>query len=194
MNLTFESSEAAREKLLNLLAANAYRYGDFTLSSGRKSNHYVNCKPVTLSGQGLFLLSKIMLENIDPRASAVAGITLGGDPLVSSVAMAAALSGRALDALIVRKEPKGHGTTAWLEGPLPPAGSLITVLEDVITTGGSSLKAVAQLQEAGYLVERIVAIVDRQEGGEQEIKKRGLDLISLFLLEDVLKKFNERLM
>jgi orotate phosphoribosyltransferase len=116
---------------------------------------------------------------------AVAGLTLGADPLVSAVALQAALEGRSLDALIVRKEAKGHGTGAWLEGPLPPPGSTITVLEDVVTTGGSALKAVAQLREAGYRVERVVAIVDRQEGGAEAMAAAGLDLRSLFLLEEV---------
>jgi orotate phosphoribosyltransferase len=85
----------------------------------------------------------------------------------------------------VRKEAKGHGTGAWLEGPLPAAGSRITVLEDVVTTGGSSLKAVHQLREAGYVVERVVTIVDRQEGGQAAMEAAGLDLRSLFLLEEV---------
>jgi orotate phosphoribosyltransferase len=115
----------------------------------------------------------------------VAGLTLGADPLVSAVAMRAALDGRALDALIVRKEAKGHGTGAWLEGPLPPPGSCITVLEDVVTTGGSALKAVIQLREAGYRVQRVVTIVDRQEGGEAAMAAADLELSSLFLLEEV---------
>jgi orotate phosphoribosyltransferase len=99
--------------------------------------------------------------------------------------MQAALEGRSLDALIVRKEAKGHGTGAWLEGPLPALGSRITVLEDVVTTGGSALKAVRQLQDAGYVVERVAAIVDRQEGGAEAMAAAGLDLRSLFLLDEV---------
>jgi orotate phosphoribosyltransferase len=122
---------------------------------------------------------------VEDDAVAVAGLTLGADPLVSAVAMGAALDGRALDALIVRKEAKGHGTGAWLEGPLPAPGSRITVLEDVVTTGGSALKAVRQLREAGYGVDRVVAIVDRQEGGREVMVAAGLELRSLFLLEDV---------
>ncbi len=174
MNLLFESSEASREKLLNLLATNAYKNGNFTLSSGKKSSHYVNCKPVSLSGIGLLLLSKMLLEKVELESVAVAGMTLGGDPLVSAVAMASINFERSLNALIVRKKPKGYGTEAWLEGPLPPQGSLITVLEDVVTTGGSSLKAVSQLKAAGYNVQRIVSIVDRQEGGERAIREAGL--------------------
>jgi orotate phosphoribosyltransferase len=174
-----------RALLLSLLAERAYRRGRFTLASGRQSDHYVNCKPVSLSGPGLALLGDLLLALVEEDAAAVAGLTLGADPLVSAVAMAAALRQRPLDALIVRKAAKGHGTGAWLEGPLPPAGSRITVLEDVVTSGGSALQAVRQLREAGYGVERVVAIVDRQEGGRQAMEREGLELISLFLLEEV---------
>lgn len=174
-----------RAALRALLATRAYRHGNFTLASGRTSHHYVNCKPVSLSGSGLALLGVLLLEQVEPEAMAVAGLTLGADPLVSAVAQRAALEGRALDALIVRKEAKGHGTGAWLEGPLPEPGSTITVLEDVVTTGGSSLKAVNQLRAAGYGVHRVVTIVDRQEGGLEAMQAAGLELRSLFLLEDV---------
>lgn len=173
------------ESLLQLLAAHAYRHGQFTLASGRSSHHYVNCKPVSLSGVGLALLGKLMLDQVEAEAVAVAGLTLGADPLVSAVAMRAALDGRQLDALIVRKQAKGHGTGAWLEGPLPAAGSRITVLEDVVTSGGSSLQAVEQLRQAGYLVERVVTIVDRQEGGLEALQAAQLELRSLYLLEEV---------
>jgi orotate phosphoribosyltransferase len=174
-----------RALLLSLLAERAYRRGRFTLASGRQSDHYVNCKPVSLSGSGLALLGDLLLAMVEDGAVAVAGLTLGADPLVSAVAMAAALRGLPLDALIVRKQAKGHGTGAWLEGPLPPAGSRITVLEDVVTSGGSALLAVRQLRQAGYRVERVVAIVDRQEGGRQAMEAEGLELRSLFLLEEV---------
>jgi len=176
---------AQRQLLLERLASRAYRHGTFTLASGRTSHHYVNCKPVSLSGEGLALLGAQMLAEVEAEALAVAGLTLGADPLVSAVAMAAAQQGRELDALIVRKEAKGHGTGAWLEGPLPAAGSTITVLEDVVTTGGSSLKAVNQLRQAGYQVNRVVTIVDRQEGGLEAMTAAGLELRSLFLLEEV---------
>ena len=188
MSIKNLSKESCRDKLLNLLARDAYRYGDFTLASGRESKHYVNCKPVSLSGIGLELLSILLLEHVDEDAIAVAGLTLGADPLVSGVAMAAAQGNRSLNALIVRKEAKGHGTGAWLEGPLPPRGSVVTVLEDVVTTGGSSLKAVHQLREAGYLVKRVVAIVDRQEGADEAMKDDDLNLVSLFRNKQRTKK------
>ena len=180
-----------RQVLLDRLAREAYRHGQFTLASGRSSEHYVNCKPVALSGSGLALLSPAMLELVDNNAAAVGGLTLGADPLVSGVAMAAAQQGRDLNALIVRKQAKGHGTGAWLEGPLPGPGALVTVLEDVVTTGGSSIQAVNQLKEAGYAVRRVVTIVDREEGGQEAMDQAGLELVSLFRLSEVAAKAKE---
>ena len=168
-----------RNQLLELLKSDSYRNGDFTLSSGKKSPHYINCKPVTLNGYGLKLASYLILEKIEKDSRAVAGLTLGADPLVSGIAMLAEMNG-----LIVRKKPKGHGTDAWIEGPRPPEGSLVTVVEDVITTGGSAIFAVNKLRDAGYVVERIVSIVNRQEGGEASIIAENLELVSLFTMED----------
>ncbi len=185
MSLFTNYSEDCRNYLLEQLALKAYKKGEFTLASGKASSHYVNCKPISLSGNGLAALSLGLLRHVEPASSAVAGLTLGADPLVSGVAMAAAQEFRNLDGLIVRKEAKGHGTGAWLEGPLPAVGSRITVLEDVVTSGGSSIKAVKRLREAGFSVERVVAIVDRQEGAQIAMNKEGLTLISLFLLEEV---------
>lgn len=179
------SSSARRETLRQMLARRAYRRGDFLLASGRRSEHYVNCKPVSLSSSGATLLAPLLLEAVDPTAQAVAGLTMGADPLVSCVAMAAGLAGRPLDALIVRKEPKGHGTGAWIEGPLPAPGAPVTVLEDVVTTGGSCLKAVKRLREAGYAVQEVVAVVDRQDGGQAALAAEGLRLKTLFLLEHI---------
>jgi len=174
-----------RAALQQMLARQAYRRGDFLLASGRRSEHYVNCKPVSLSGAGATLLAPLLLEQVHSGAQAVAGLTLGADPLVSCVAMAADLAGRRLDALIVRKEPKGHGTGAWIEGPLPPPGAQVTVLEDVVTTGNSCLKAVQRLREAGYTVQEVVVVVDRQEGGHATLAAAGLHLKPLFLLEHI---------
>jgi orotate phosphoribosyltransferase len=171
-----------KERLLQLLKTDAYREGDFTLSSGKQSHHYINCKPVTLNGYGLKMASYLFMDHLDTDARAVAGLTLGADPLVSGVAMMSEMNG-----LIVRKKPKGHGTDAWIEGPRPPEGSVVTVLEDVITTGGSALFAVEKLRDAGYVVNRIVSIVNRQEGAEASIIAEGLELVSLFTLEDLLK-------
>ena len=172
-----------KQELLELLKTYAYKKGEFKLASGKTSEHYVNCKPVTLTGRGLTLTSLLMLKEVDTQV--VAGLTLGADPLVSGVALVSALDSRMVNALIVRKEPKGHGTQAWIEGLLPPEGIKVTVLEDVVTTGGSAIKAAEKLRDAGYVVDRVVAIVDRQEGGSDAMKEVGLELKSLFTLEEL---------
>ena len=176
-----------KEELLKLLKENAYKKGEYTLSSGKTSEHYVNCKPVTLNGRGLTLASVMLLEHVERDSAAVGGLTLGADPIVSGVALVAGLDKRLLNGLIVRKEPKGHGTEAWIEGPILPEGSKVTVLEDVITTGGSAIKAVKRIRDAGYKVERIVSIVDRQEDDEATtaMKLAGLELYSIFTLKDL---------
>ena len=172
-----------KEELLELLKKYAYKKGEFTLSSGKTSEHYVNCKPVTLTGRGLTLTSLLMLKELD--ASIVGGLTLGADPLVSGVSLVSALDGRMVNALIVRKEPKGHGTGAWIEGPVHPEGTKVTVLEDVVTTGGSSLKAVAKLREAGYEVDRVVTIVDRKEYEPFTWYDQEVELYSLYTIDDL---------
>ena len=172
-----------KEELLELLKKDAYKKGEYTLSSGKKSEHYVNCKPVTLSGRGLTLASLLMLMHVE--TDVVAGLTLGADPLVSGVSLVSALDKRMVNGLIVRKEAKGHGTGAWIEGPLPSEGSKITVLEDVVTTGGSALKAVEKLRDAGYIVERVVTIVDRREGAKELMTEKNIQLESLVTLEDL---------
>ena len=174
-----------KEELLELLKNYAYKKGEFKLSSGKTSEHYVNCKPVTLSGRGLTLSSLLLLKEVE--TSYVGGLTLGADPLVSGVALVSALDSRLVNGLIVRKEAKGHGTQAYIEGLLPPEGTKITVLEDVITTGGSAIKAATRLRDAGYVVERVVAIVDRQEDKEADefMQSVNLELRSLFTLDEI---------
>ena len=174
-----------KEELLELLKKYAYKKGEFKLSSGKTSEHYVNCKPVTLTGRGLTLSSLLLLKEVE--TSYVGGLTLGADPLVSGVALVSALDSRLVNGLIVRKEAKGHGTQAYIEGLLPPEGTKVTVLEDVITTGGSAIKAATRLRDAGYVVERVVAIVDRQEDKEADefMESVNLELRSLFTLDEI---------
>ena len=181
-----------RKEALELLRRDSYRKGDFTLSSGRNSEHYVNCKPVTLNGKGLSAICCLMLEHIEDDVVAVAGLTLGADPLVSVIPVIAfeASAGKIdLNGLIIRKEQKGYGANAWIEGKLPPKGSKVVVLEDVTTTGASALKAVEKLRDAGYEVNRIITIVDRQVDGEADtnVLAAKCELISLFSIEELYK-------
>ena len=177
-----------KEELLELLKKYAYKKGEFKLSSGKTSDHYVNCKPVILSPRGLTLASVMLLSQVEKEAVAVGGLTLGADPLVSGVTVVCGLDNINLSGLIVRKKAKGHGTGAWIEGPELPEGSVVTVLEDVITTGGSSIEAVKRIRDAGYKVNRVVSIIDRQEDGEADaaMKWSNLELVSLYKLEELI--------
>ena len=179
-----------RDRLLKDLQTDAYRKGDYTLSSGRKTDHYVNCKLVSLSGEGSILVGTLLLDLIEDETLAIAGLTLGADPLVTSVAMTSWLDNTKrtkLDALIIRKEVKDHGTTSQIEGMLPVQGCKICVLEDVVTTGESAMKAVRVLREAGYKVEQVLSIVDRQENDEADdlFEKENIEFVSLFTLDDI---------
>lgn len=178
--------EKYKKTLLHLLKERAYKHGKFTLSTGKESEHYMNCKPVTLSCEGNALCSHLMIEHVEDDSVAVGGLTLGADPLVCGIAQKAYYTGKNIDALIVRNNPKEYGTKEVIEGNKPPKGSIVTVLDDVTTTGGGAVKAVNILREAGYVVNRVVAIVDRQE--DHKIwDANEIEFISLFKLEDVIK-------
>ena len=176
--------ENHRKTLLHLLKERAYKNGEFILSSGKESEHYINCKPVTLSCEGNALCSHLMIVHVEANSVAVGGLTLGADPLVCGIAQKAYYSGKHIDALIVRKNPKEYGTKEVIEGSKPPKGSIVTVLDDVTITGGGAVKAVNVLREAGYVVNRVVAIVDRQED-HKVWDANKIKFISLFKLEDI---------
>ena len=173
-----------KSKLLNLLQKNSYKKGDFQLSSGKQSSHYLNCKPVSLNGYGLKLISELFLELMSSEAKAVAGLTLGADPLVSGVILLAAEKGIPLDGLIIRKEAKIYGTKSSIEGPKLESKIIVTVLEDVVTTAGSCLKAINKLRENNYVVNEVLSIVDREEGGAENLSKNKVVLKSLFNIRD----------
>ncbi|MFO8039526.1 MAG: orotate phosphoribosyltransferase [Sodalinema sp.] len=171
--------------LLGLLARLAYREGDFVLSSGQRSSYYINGKLVTLDPEGALCVGRLMRSRLPEDTAAVAGLTLGADPIVSAVTVVSAYEQRPLPGLIVRKEAKGHGTRAYIEGPTLEKGAKVVVLEDVVTTGQSAMKAVTRLRDAGYTVERVVSLVDRQQGGGQFYQERGLAFDALFTIPDI---------
>ena len=174
-----------RDTLKALLKERAYRHGHYTLSSGKESEHYVNCKPVTLSCEGNALLSHLMLKHIEKEAVAVGGLTLGADPLVCGIAQKAYYKGnRHIDALIIRKNPKGYGTKEVIECNKRPKGATVTVLEDVTTTGGSAMTAVNVLRDAGYVVNRVVTIVDRMDNHDVWYNNK-IEFVSLFMLDEI---------
>ena len=181
-----EKYDLNKAKLLKQLIEKSYKQGNFTLASGKKSSHYLNCKPVSLNGEGLNLISDLFLELMDSRSKAVAGMTLGADPLVSGLIVKAASQGLYLNGLIIRKEIKNYGTKSGIEGPTLEKGTLVTVLEDVVTTAGSVIKAIKKLRENNYVVKEVLSIVDRKEGGYEALDDENVKLKSLFTIKDFL--------
>jgi orotate phosphoribosyltransferase len=180
-----------RQFLLDLLCQLAYKEGDFVLSSGQRSSYYINGKQVTLHPQGALAIGRLLLSSVPFDTEAVAGLTLGADPIVSAVSVVSALENRPIPALIIRKEAKGHGTMAYIEGPSLPAGAKVVVLEDVVTTGQSALKAVERLQNAGYRVEQVMALVDRQQGGAELYESTGLKFQTLFTIQELQLRYKQ---
>ncbi len=180
--------EELKEFLLELFLKNAYKEGDFTLSSGQKSSYYINGKQITLDAKGALAVGRLILAMLPEDTIAVAGLTLGADPIVSAVSVVSAYENRNIPALIIRKEAKGHGTQAYIEGLSLPPGAKVVVLEDVVTTGQSALIAVERLQNAGYQVEEVIALVDRQQGGAQLYESKGLKFKTLFSIADLQAK------
>jgi orotate phosphoribosyltransferase len=180
-----------RQQLLDLLCEVAYKEGNFTLSSGQQSSYYINGKQVTLHPYGAVGVGRILLSLLPENTQAVAGLTLGADPIVTAVSVVAAYAGRAIVPLIIRKEAKGHGTQAYIEGLILPANSSVVVLEDVVTTGGSAMKAVQRLRDAGYAVEEVISLVDRQQGGAELYEKEGLKFQAVFTIQDLQTRWKE---
>lgn len=169
-----------RERLAELIKERALRFGHFTLASGQTSNYYIDGKQISLSGEGLHLLASLILDELAQEVEAVGGMSIGADPIAGAVAALAAAQGRGLDAFIVRKERKGRGTQQQVEGPLRE-GAPVAVLEDVITTGGSTLKAIEALQrERSAQVVQVLAMVDRLQGGRENLAAAGFELTALF--------------
>lgn len=180
-----------RQFLLDLFCQLAYKEGDFVLSSGQRSSYYINGKQVTLHPQGALAVGRLLLSLLPIDTQAVAGLTLGADPIVSAVSVVSALENRPIPALIIRKEAKGHGTMAYIEGPSLPAGAKVVVLEDVVTTGKSAMKAVERLREAGYSVEQVISIVDRQQGGAEFYQSVGLKFQTVFSIEEIQERWRQ---
>ncbi len=183
--LATASLNELRQFLLNLLVKYAYQTGDFLLSSGNRSTYYINGKLVTLRADGALVIGRLLLSYLPTDTEAVAGLTLGADPLVTAVSVVSALANRPVAGLIVRKESKGHGTGVYIEGPKLSLAASVVVLEDVVTTGKSAYLAVERLRQAGYTVEQVIALVDRQQGGAEFYQEQGLKFQALFSIVDL---------
>jgi orotate phosphoribosyltransferase len=174
------------DALKSLIREKALRFGEFTLASGKKASYYLDGKQVTLDPAGARLVGEGILDLLAEEQNfpaAVGGMSIGADPITAAIVTIAGTRNVPLRGFMVRKEPKGHGTNQYVEGPVQP-GEQVVIVEDVVTTGGSSLKAIERVEAFGLKVKRVVAIVDRMEGGAEAFEKAGYPLSSLFTIQD----------
>jgi orotate phosphoribosyltransferase len=175
-----------RESLATLIRHKALKFGDFTLTSGKKATYYLDGKQVTLDPNGARLVAEGILDLIakeSPLPVAVGGMAIGADPITAAVVTMSAVRGTPLCGFMIRKEPKGHGTNRYVEGPVQ-TGDAVVIVEDVVTTGGSALAAIERAEGFGLKVIGVIGIIDRLEGGGQALAERGYSLTSLFTVRD----------
>jgi orotate phosphoribosyltransferase len=174
-----------KQALIALVREKALKFGQFTLASGKQATYYLDGKQVTLDPAGARLIAEGMLDLLaaGPMPAAVGGMSIGADPITAAVVTMSAVRGTPLLGFMVRKESKGHGTNQFIEGPVRPGMSAV-IVEDVVTTGGSSLKAIERVEAFGMKVVGVLAIIDRMEGGAQAFAQRGYPLRSLLTIRD----------
>ena len=173
-----------REALIALIRDQGLKFGDFTLASGKQASYYLDCRQVTLDARGATLIAAGILELLgDDLPDAVGGMAIGADPITAAVITMAGLHGQPLKGFIVRKEAKQHGRGRAVEGPVQ-AGDSVVIVEDVVTTGSSSLKAIEHAEEFGLKVTEVIAVIDRLEGGAEIFQQRGYPLRSLLTVRD----------
>lgn len=173
-----------RSALIDLIRESALQFGDFTLASGKKAKFYLDCRKVTLDSRGALLIGHGMLDLIEKQdVGVVGGMAIGADPITAAILTVAALRGKRLRGMIVRKEAKAHGTGRDVEGPVK-AGDRAIIVEDVVTTGGSALAAIDKVKAAGIEVVGVLAIIDRLEGGREAFEKAGYQLETLLTIRD----------
>ena len=183
---TATASPVIRE-LIGLVEAKALKRGTFRLASGREASFYLDAKQVVLDAHGAMLVGRAILErlrSLGPLPAAVGGMSIGADPITSAVITMAGVEGLPLKGFMVRKEPKDHGTKKYVEGPVEP-GQRVVIVEDVTTTGGSSLLAIDRVHEFGLVVERVVTVIDRLAGAKDAFAARGIPLESLVTIRDL---------
>lgn len=186
---------ANKARLLEIVKTKSVFYGDFVLASGARSSHYFDCRLTTLNPEGAWLVGNVLFEAIRAeeqarglRIEAVGGLTMGADPISISIGIVSHLNtpGRPIEVFVVRKAPKDHGQTKLIEGAAVQ-GRSVAVIDDVITRGDSTLKAVDAIEAAGGKVVLAVVLVDREEGGRAKIEARGIPVVSIFKKSDVLR-------
>ncbi len=175
-----------RNELLQHILEHSFRTGQFTLASGKTSTYYINGKMTTLDARGAYLVARTFLAMIaDDVPDAVGGLTLGADPIIGAMLALAGLEDLSLRGCIVRKQSKDHGTKSLVEGTLGE-GDRVIIVEDVVTTGGSSLEAIRAVRAMGCTVNRVIAIVDREEGGKAALSEAGCTLEAIFTANELI--------
>ncbi len=181
-----------KKELIDLLCQKAFKYHDepvFKLVSGQMSQYYINCKPVTLDPRGLFLVGHLVFQAIkDLDAKGIGGLTFGADPIAVATAYTSELKGQPVKAFSIRKDQKDHGVIRWVEGDLSP-GDRVVIIDDVATTGGSTIKAIERAQSEGLNVIKAVILVDRQEGGVENIRHHVADVSSVILRDELIQRW-----
>lgn len=173
-----------RNALQALIREKALKFGTFQLASGKTASFYLDCRQVTLHGHGALLIAEGMLQLMgDSLPDAVGGMAIGADPITAAIITRASARGQQINGFIVRKETKEHGRKQMVEGPVV-AGQRVVVVEDVVTTGGSALKAIQYVEDFGLEVVGVMAVVDRMEGGREAFESRGYALSTLFTVRD----------
>ena len=173
-----------RKTLMELIREQALQFGEFTLASGKQASYYLDCRKVTLDSRGARHIGEGMLDLLaNDMPPLVGGMAIGADPITASILALAGMRDLSLRGVIVRKESKEHGTGRFVEGPYE-SGEELVIVEDVVTTGGSSLKAIERCEAVGLKVRRVLAIVDRLEGGQEAFSQRGYELTTLFTVKD----------
>jgi orotate phosphoribosyltransferase len=179
----------ARERLGKIILERSFKYSDnppFTLASGRQSNFYFNCKPTTLDPEGMNLIGEVIFDMIqDAPVTAAGGLTLGADPIANALAVISFQKGKPVKSFIVRKDVKDHGTKSAIEGNVT-AGERVVIIDDVITTGGSTITAIEQARKAGLIVDRVITLIDREEGGRENILQHADCVQSVFTRTEIM--------
>jgi orotate phosphoribosyltransferase len=184
---------AMKEELIDMLCQKSFKFSDkpiFKLVSGRMSRFYVNCKPVTLCARGIFLAGHLLFEAIkDDEVTAVGGLTFGADPLAVATAFASELNAQPINAFSIRKTRKDHGMVRWIEGDLQP-GERVAIIDDVATTGGSTIKAIERARAEGLEVAKAVIFVDRQEGGLENIRQHVSNVSHIVTRDELVDRWH----
>ena len=183
-----------KTRLIQLIIEKAFKYSKkpiFKLVSGKKSNYYFNCKAITLHPEGMYLIGNIIFDLIkDINIKGIGGLTLGADPIAYAVTYTSYLKEKPVEAFVVRKKPKTHGTMLWIEGNVKK-GDRVVIVDDVITTGKSTIEAINRSKEEGLYIIKVISLIDRQEGGREAVEASGYKLDTIITKDEVMKHFKK---